>query len=278
MGPLLPKDALIGAALALSASESEDLGALGLMEGHYRLALGEAARSVLILGGKLLYGGHLRPNGYTALLAFELKRYGRTDRPLSLVIPWSEHRAESKETLRQWRKNLGLYGKIVALDERGETINPETGRQAEAYADIPHEVVEQSLTSMRIEVTKLATARLIIGGKRRGYKGKMSGILEEAMLSIRARQPLYLAGGFGGATLDLLRMFRPEDTRWSDGLRSVAFLPSYRAELDLVEAAGKLAPNGLTDSENAALAATHRPSEIATLVSLGLGRLHHSAA
>ena len=56
---LLAADALKGTRIALSASPSPDFERLGLLDTHFRLALAEIARSVLVSGGKLAYGGHL---------------------------------------------------------------------------------------------------------------------------------------------------------------------------------------------------------------------------
>lgn len=52
---LLPPDALRGMRLGISVSESTDLGRLGLLEEHFRLALGEITRVVLVSGG----GSHM---------------------------------------------------------------------------------------------------------------------------------------------------------------------------------------------------------------------------
>ncbi len=43
-------------------------------------------------------------------------------------------------------------------------------------------------------------ARIVLGGKIVGYRGFMPGIFEEVLLSLEERSPLYLLGGFGGAT------------------------------------------------------------------------------
>ena len=38
--------------------------------------------------------------------------------------------------------------------------------------------------------------------------------MEEVLLSLKRRQPVYLSGGFGGATLDIIRALRPELSEW----------------------------------------------------------------
>ena len=72
MTQLLPANTLARVRLGVSASPSSDLERLGLLEEHFKLALGELARTVLVLGGHLLYCGHLDPKGYTSFLIGEL--------------------------------------------------------------------------------------------------------------------------------------------------------------------------------------------------------------
>ncbi len=42
-------------------------------------------------------------------------------------------------------------------------------------------------------------ARIILGGKLKGYRGRYPGIVEEALETISLGLPLYIVGGFGGA-------------------------------------------------------------------------------
>ena len=70
---LLSVDTLTGTRIGISASNSDDLDRLGLLEGHFNLALGELARTTLLLGGRLQYCGHLRPDG-VPLPGFRLKQ------------------------------------------------------------------------------------------------------------------------------------------------------------------------------------------------------------
>ena len=60
------------------------------------------------------------------------------------------------------------------------------------------------------------------------------------------------------------------EPRWTDGLERLARIRKERS--------GELPDNGLTDLENRQLAATHRSSEIAALIGLGLGRWFASVA
>ncbi|RYD48134.1 MAG: hypothetical protein EOP85_04175, partial [Verrucomicrobiaceae bacterium] len=56
------------------------------------------------------------------------------------------------------------------------------------------------LTLMRQLVTSNSAARIVIGGRVSGYKGRMPGIAEEVLISLAAKQPVYLLGGFGGCS------------------------------------------------------------------------------
>ena len=42
--------------------------------------------------------------------------------------------------------------------------------------------------------------RVCLGGRTEDYQGREPGVMEEARLALTYRKPLYLMGGFGGAT------------------------------------------------------------------------------
>jgi len=277
MTALLPRDALESTCLGISVSESKDLVRLGLLESHFRLALGEITRCILIAGGQLAYGGHLQPTGYTTFLINELERYRRRDRPLLVCLSFIEHRRMSLQELSEQTSRLGLYGKIVCLDADGTVMAPNQGRSEESQP--PDAAIRaQSLTSLRRFMIGKTHGRVFMGGKQSGFTGAMPGLLEEAIMAIEARQPIYLAGGFGGITADIARALdvdrgdwfptlpdaAPMDQRVADGLTRL------RAAADATASASL--NNGLDVAENRKLAATHRPSEIAALLSVGLGR------
>lgn len=274
---LLSADALAGLRVAVSASESEDLARLGLVETHFRLALGEIARSVVISGGKLAYGGHLDPDGYTAFLIQELHRYSRRDRPLRIYLAWPEHRRFALEALHQQQEELGLYGEIVYLDPDGNAIKSDHERSAAPSPAVDAALTGKSLTALRQFMAKDSQARILLGGRRAGFQGALPGVMEEALVALEHKQPLYLVGGFGGVTVDIVRALGVDSGAWLPTLQGAVQdnrLEAGVAALRAVATANAWhgLSNGLTDVENRLLAATPRPSEIAALVSLGLGR------
>jgi hypothetical protein len=275
---LLPSDALRGARVGISASASADLGRLGLTEDHFRLTLGEIARVVVVSGGGLIYGGHLSLNGYTTFLATELQRYTRRDRPLLICLPWQEHRRMPLSEIEQRRMEIGLFGRIVCLDPNGAEMHPAIGRGERPEPELDEATRHISLTSLRRYMRDRQNGRVFVGGRRADFDGAIPGLMEEAILAAEANQPIYLASGLGGVTVELARLFETDEGSW---------LPSQVREQDLdprllmgrerVRAVvGHPAwvgmQNGLTKQENQVLARSHRPGEIATLVGLGLGR------
>ncbi len=273
---LLPPGALAGRAIALSVSDSEDLGALGLFPAHLQLALAEIARVVFVSDGRLLYAGDLRPGGHTELLLQELTRYGRGQGALELCLAWSVHRRTPLASLENTDQRLGIRGKLVALDIAGQPL-PEwrTGRPESGVDDLSAEAKESAYSAMRAYVCTQEYARLAIGGRRRGGD-VMPGVLQEVLISLALDHPVYLAGGFGGTTSDITAVLDDAcralraPTAGAIGSRAVPALE----DLGRKAATGgwALLNNGLEDDENRRLAATQRPSEIAAFVATGLGR------
>jgi hypothetical protein len=279
MPELLPSEVLRGACIAISVSESPDLERLGLLEIHFRLALGEIARSVLVSGGTLAYGGYLRREGYTTFLIQELQKYGRRDSPLLICLAWQEHRELKLSELNARADELGLLGRIVCLDPDGGETDPARDRDEAAQSIADPALRWRALTGMRRYMAAHTHGRVLLGGRRGGFQGEIPGLMEEALISLERAHPVYLAGGFGGVTADIAQALGvddgawlppladalPPDPRWEDGcarLRAHAASPAWTGP-----------NNGLSDDENRRLAASHRPSDIAALVSLGLGRL-----
>lgn len=271
---LLPPDALKGKCLGLSVSDSPDLDRLGLLDTHFRMTLGELARTVIIAGGSLYYGGHLQSDGITNFLIEELHRYGRRDRPLKVCLAWTVHRSMSAEQIAEQNEFLGLFGEIYFLSPDGQPLKGCVDEPPQ-QTFTPNERAA-ALSGLRTFMTDNTDSRIVVGGKRAGFEGAMPGIVQEVLLSLKRRQPLYLAGGFGGATLDVIRTLRPAFAEWLPALPD-ADGPDQRMTDGLArlrDVASTLKwdgyQNGLSEDENCLLAASYRPSEIAALVGKGM--------
>jgi hypothetical protein len=279
MSDLLAPRALEGLSVAISISESEDLPRLGLAEAHLRLAVAEIVRAVLVHGGRVIYGGHLAPSGYTAFLIGEVERFGSDHRFVS-VMPWSEHVKLPFQQIWAARQRLASSGEVICLDADGKPLEAKGWISLDHEQVLPPDVVAHSLTSMRKTVTDMSDARVILGGKRRGFVGAMPGILEEAMLTVEAGKPVFLAGGFGGLAFDLADMVGGVPDAALAALRvgmapRLEVLSSVRAQLrDMSPEI--LARDGLTEGERVHVALSHRASEVASMIVTALGRLANS--
>ncbi len=265
----LGPSSLVGVRVGVSVSESSELARLGLTDAHLKLALAEIARVVIRAGGTLVYGGHLQRDGYTAFLEGEVDRYGGTDRLLQLVVPWGEHRRMSLSELQARREALSLKGAFTYLDPSGRSIAADAQR-GEQPAPVQDASVARSLTALREHLCAVTDARVLLGGKEDGYLGVAPGIIEEALLAIRAGQSIYAAGGFGGATATVAQVVCAVDDRWPPVQSTSDRWPAQLCES--VETTGWSPDNGLDALENLQLAATHRPSEAASLIANGLAR------
>jgi hypothetical protein len=277
--PLLPSEALRGRRVGISLSHSPDLARLGLRETHFKLTLGEIARAVLVSGGGLVWGGKLGPDGHTTFVITESQRYARPDRSLLVCLAWHEHRRLPLGELLEFKQSLSLYGRLICLDLDGAEVALDHDRGGLPDLVDDADLRRRALTGLRRYMCAQERGRVFLGGRRTGFQGAIPGLMEEALVSLRAGRPLYLAGGLGGVTLDIVRALGVDNGDWlppdpdpppADGglLDGYGQLQAAAAEPGFAGLA-----NGLTDEENRWLAASHRPGEIAALVSLGLGRL-----
>jgi hypothetical protein len=120
-------------------------------------------------------------------------------------LSFIEHRRVALSELFEQAERMGLHGRIACLDVGGNVMAPEPP---------PAELRAQSLTSMRKYLIANTDARVFAGGKRSAFTGAAPGLLEEAIMAVRARQPIYLAGGFGGITLDIARTLGVDRDDW----------------------------------------------------------------
>jgi hypothetical protein len=306
------RPARIGA-ITVSISESDDVSRYGLSKEHFETLSDEIHLYLLLAGLKIAYGGALkgdfeRASNFTLRL-FELVRtYSKLAEGVNApplkdavlnVAPWPLWLGYGDSEWKLFAGNVAQYEQVPRPDLpwSDEELFPPTDSGRPLGSDTPQRryVWARGLTAMRIRITALSQARLVIGGKLKGYSGLVPGVVEEAWFSLMQKKPLYLVGGFGGAARAvsdlLMNNERPE---FADAWAR-QHLPDYDAVLALYaqhggdvrsmaqmstdiatcaqEGLAQALNNGLDEVENRELVASTDPQRIAWLVLTGLGRL-----
>ena len=256
--------------VGISISESPDLRALGLSEGHLRDAMAEIALHLLASGRSLAYGGDLRGHGFTVLLAELVGRYGDHPRHHGTVgitdyLAWPVHICMTPNDLHDFSTEHGPAVRLVFLTLDGARLARER-RLTMPEHDPQEDEWAKGLTAMRTTMCDDIQARIVLGGKVERYQGAMPGVAEEVSLSLEREQPVFLLGGFGGCTRDI-----------AETLGLVERWPGSREDWGSRTCFRKYSPddlhNGLSRDENARLARTPHIQEAITLVSRGLRKV-----
>lgn len=211
--------------VGISISDSPDLDRLGLGQEHLTEMTIAVARTVLRLGDGatgLVYGGDLRPGGFTRHL-FDIALSERRPpseeeqeppRRIYNYLAWPRYRTLAKRDEAQMI-NACHFIRVRPSDAGFHGIPDD--RDPQLQSDPPAALVDsRCLTRMR----ELATAggqttfegtlapplcaRIMLGGKTGGYSSFMPGLFEEFLVAqeTRARHgkpvPVYIVGAFGG--------------------------------------------------------------------------------
>jgi hypothetical protein len=297
--------------VALSVSGADDLGRYGLRSAHLDAILLDLSRYLLVAGIRLAYGGHLGPAGYTLRLA-DLVRDPIVEQ-LRGVSP-SEQIPPELVTYLPWPmlasvRDVARLGPLVEMVRCGrptdidESLDPSFVAISEV--EVPSDTAlcrfawSRGLTVMRERQTSEISARVVIGGKLgrpdHPYLGRMPGVLEEALLGIRAQRPVYLVGAFGGCARlifdalegieraeltsayhqalphapELKKLYEERGMKW-DEFESIA------VELQACGISGL--KNGLTVEQNRELATSRSAERIVELILHGLQQCNQPAA
>ena len=256
--------------VAISTSDSPDMAALGLGEGHLKEATAELAIQLLAAGTNLAYGGDLRAHGFTQLLFQLVLRYTSTADLESTVrvtnhLAWPVHIRIPVDEIEALAEELRGAAELVLLQCDGTPMAINARRGLRTHEPSENEWLS-GLTAMRELQRSSTDARVLLGGQVADYKGRMPGVGEEALVSLRAGQPLFLIGGFGGcardvaATLGLVKPRAKSHNGW----------PARRK---FERWTGRNLNNGLSLEENEALASTPFIGQAVMLVLRGVHRL-----
>lgn len=273
----------------------------GLTPHHVDDVAVHLARNLIAGGAHLVYAGDFRKFGYTMVFSELVSTYRQTADgscvKLHCYRPAHEGMGDVPDGLNLELRSLRRepYAGIARLAPPGRDGAPRFP-DALYHAD------------MRRVMTGEIAARILIGGQtlpmieetgQKGYSGLYPGLMEEAWWSLKARQPLYVVGGLGGAA-GMVASLMGEGTkehgfgdqewrkhasylertdRTREALRNVDLdgLPTSIAELasEIQSIAASMRVqedswNGLTPDENRELLSCRDPLRIAVLIQRGL--------
>jgi hypothetical protein len=299
--------------IAVSLSTAPDTDLYGGSPEHLATFADDLVLYLLIAGLRVAYGGVLGHDAlqkgaiegddinYVERLLAMVRSYslllsgvaGKPPVPIENWVAWPIHCRFGDAELRNYGQEATLKELPAppGLDVTAQELNansdgfvpPDTPARRYAWA--------RSLTFMRTSMQEGTSARIAMGGRLTGYQGLWPGVLEEGVVALRAGQPLYLLGLFGGAArllIDALRGKPREEltSAWlsalqgSDELRyeygrrghTVQTPEDLALELKQRGAAGLSAVlnNGLSEDENTELVISDDPQRIVALILSGL--------
>lgn len=288
--------------LGISMSQNEDIEALGLRSNHLELVIAEVAQMMLLSGGRITYAGAIGthiPDLTSAILKvirkyieeIKLERH-RLERDndstpqtpihsgymFELTVPCtSVHSKKTRKTLIDTAKSFTSTGTIRFFDENGD-IHPI--REAKLWKNQPHERTSKALSNIRKALPRHCDARLVVGGKtipfstdpHNGYLGDYPGIIEEALHAVRNRQPLFIAGGFGGAAALLAHLLGISNDIpiAKESITAIEMNRNYKEAIAEIRELFDRQLIGLGDDDFRRLTTTQRASELAGLTIKGL--------
>lgn len=169
----------------------------------------DIARHLLARSATLIYGGDLRPGGFTEFVLDEAailkERIGGTLPKVENHLAWPLYVSEPE--IVAWRAK---YSDVMKTVEHEIPIDVVSGLAQDVFLPpvTPENVYVWSrcLTAMRERSIASSTVRICSGGKLSGYKGKMPGVLEEIVLALSSKKPTFLLGAFGGVVESVCRL------------------------------------------------------------------------
>lgn len=168
----------------------------------------DLARYILSNGSTVIYGGDLRENGFTEFLFNEAESLqGRLHTEEIFVenyIAWPIYLKTTGEYINWVSKycHVATMIKVNPPEEVSELIIDQN-TFIEPNCTQNRFVWSRCLSAMRDEMIFNSDIRIFAGGRHSGYMGKMPGVLEELLISLKEEKPIYLLGGFGGVTASI---------------------------------------------------------------------------
>ncbi|WP_413711816.1 hypothetical protein [Rhizobium sp. Rhizsp82] len=214
----------------ISLSEAPDHRKLSIPTREFDRAMLTICMALVRAGAKVVYGGDLRPNGYTFRIFRHLAQSyaSRGDVPFIHVIYMPSLLLMEFDVLSNaLEERQGTCDTFACLDRKmvpvyldGKSISFGEGSNSQRFAERAQffdwqEELRQRARDDEMSIARATTADFVnacitIGGKMGVlanksdlYKGKLPGIIEEAIYVMKEGKPVVPLGAYGGATRDL---------------------------------------------------------------------------
>lgn len=285
---------LASVSVNLSLSESDESAGLGFPVAELHRTLLRLVTILLGQGARIVLGHDWRDDGVMESVWTFVERYrptektGRSEALITNLLPWPDKTRLKGKDLKGLRPSLRIES--AGLPEWISEDIAKTPNYSKAVRVI-------ALTHLRLRLTEISNARICIGGRLSNFQGRYPGIVEEALLSVRARKPLYLVGLLGGAAdllIDTLSGRKAAAKKLSTICRAAIETPptlphvpepyayAGRGERDVASLLGHLGIaglstlNGLSRSENQKLFRVETVDEALEIILTGMRRVRPS--
>ena len=199
-----PVSFLNGRRIAISVSVCEEIEFLGLSTQHLDDISIEIARYLIVNGATMLYGGDLRHGGFTRLfseLSYQYKYLSDKERRFVNYFPFPNSKAVTLDDKANFIKQ---QVEPIILEVPKHLGEIDTEKEYKPFVNVHDRFVySECFADMRVRMANDCNARIVLGGKQKGYLGYLPGIIEEAYHTLAAKKPIYILGGFGGAARSL---------------------------------------------------------------------------
>ena len=295
---------LAGCAINISVSEGDDSSKRGFPEWQVNRVTLQIAAALFGQGCNIAFGHDWRENGVMdAVYAFARQvqppipispnEAALEQQPLMRnLLPWPDSPYLAERDLEQLSSTLRVESAGLPEELRGHDSQ---ARMAKESDSLYRYMRARGLTFLRHRLTSESHARLCVGGRRSGSAGRYPGVIEEALLSLRAKKPLYLTSCLGGAAAQLVDALdgKPISADFSSSSEMSAIYGEYPVgefdaltnedriidrvsvweEFTEVGIKGVAATNGLMPDENDELLHTRVIDRMIELILLGLSRV-----
>ena len=218
--------------IGISISEHKELANLGFSYMHVQDALVEISRYILSCGGNLSYGGNVnyQPEFNFVEVLFQLVAAYNKENKKSVeriknycafpmynkITP--EQKRDYEEVARfiyiQPPEDLEIAEKLVKSTTKHKQLMKQIDALFKAENVNDNYVWARTMTEMRMQMNQDVQAKVVLGGKKSGYKGIYPGLVEETYYTLKTKKPVYLIGAFGGCSqviIDALQGGTPKE-------------------------------------------------------------------